>query len=48
MIKDRYIPAATPESKKDLKPKPVTRPKGKEAARTVRDMVAARGNYKTR
>lgn len=50
MIRDQFIPVEKPESKKGLKPKPVTRQKGKEADRIVRDMKpAGRGpGYKTR
>ncbi|WP_189521129.1 hypothetical protein [Mesorhizobium sp. M1B.F.Ca.ET.045.04.1.1] len=50
MIRDQYRQTEKPESKKGLKPKPVTRPKGKEVDRVVRDMQpAGRGpGYKTR
>lgn len=43
-------PVEKPESKKGLKPKPVTRPKGKDAKYATSDMKPARNGpgYKTR
>lgn len=48
MIKDQFVRVEKPESKKDLKPKVVKRPQGKDATYVTRDVVADRGGYKTR
>lgn len=49
MIRDQFVPAQKPESKKGLKPKPVTRPKGKDAKYVTSDVKPARNvPYKTR
>lgn len=51
MIRDRYVKAEQPKSTKGQKPKPVTRPQGKEVPVTPRDMQPARKGgrgYQTR
>ena len=52
MIRYRVIPDEEKTSSKGLKPKPMTRPKGKktvkEVEKAVRDMQARTGAYKTR
>ncbi|WP_192246070.1 hypothetical protein [Mesorhizobium silamurunense] len=51
MIRDRYVKVEEQKSAKGPKPKPVTRPQGKEVPVTPRDMQPARNGgrgYKTR
>lgn len=51
MIRDQYVKVGEPKSVKGPKPKPVTRPQGKEVSKTPRDMQPARNGgrgYKTR
>jgi hypothetical protein len=48
MIRYQPVEPQPQESKKGLKPKPVTRPKGKDAKYVTSDIKSGRGGYKTR